>query len=149
MIAQLTELKLMEFINHHTWLVSAFIVLLIFFLGLEFRTRRMRASQVSPSAAVQLINHSDALVIDIREQAVFEQGHIINAVNMAGPTLDIDSPRLQKYRDKPLIVVCQTGHTALAQATRLREKGWGQVSVLSGGMAAWIEGNLPVQKGKK
>jgi rhodanese-related sulfurtransferase len=148
MIAQLTELRVMEFINHHAWLVSAFIVLLLFFLGLEFRARKMRARQVSPQGAVQLINHSDAAVIDIRASAVFEQGHILNAVNIEGPTLDIDAVRLQKYRDQALIIVCQTGHTALVQATRLREKGWEQVYALQGGMTAWVDASLPLQKRK-
>ena len=53
---------------------------------------------------------------------------------------------LEKYKDKPIIVVCAMGMSAKKVAGNLSKDGFQQVSVLKGGMASWQNANLPVSK---
>lgn len=134
------------FLTNHWILSSVFGVLLIAFLMNEYFLRFANASTtVTPEKAVQLINHQDAVVIDIRGEPAFMDGHIVNAINVPANHLDKKWTTLQKYQDKPLIVVCNIGQSAIAFARQLREKSF-QALVLQGGLQAWKSAGLPVVK---
>lgn len=138
--------QLSQFIVNHwgLWLALV-IVLLIIFIN-ELQTQKKRAKELSPQAAVNLINHENAVVIDLREAEVFRNGHILDAIRASAD--DFNEQRMDKYKTKPLILVCARGLQSSQLATKLREKGFTQPMALAGGMAAWQTAELPVVKGK-
>ena len=101
---------------------------------------------VSTLEATQLMNRSDALVIDVREQAEFAQSHILNARGLPLSQIEARIGDIAKYKDRPVIVYCATGNRSGAAAAALRKGGFSQVFNLSGGFAAWRQAGLPVQK---
>ena len=103
---------------------------------------------VSPSQLTSLINHEDALVLDIRGQADFEKGHIIGSRHLLPSQVDPESKLLAKARENPVVVVCAAGMTASGVASRLVKAGFKRVSVLDGGIGAWQQAGLPLAKGK-
>ena len=104
------------------------------------------ATEVGPMEAVQLINRKDAVMVDLREPAEFGGGHAPNARNIPQSQLDKRVGELEKLKDRPVILVCQTGGRSHAVTAQLRKAGLGQVMVLSGGINAWQQANLPVEK---
>jgi rhodanese-related sulfurtransferase len=102
---------------------------------------------VSAAQATQLINREDALVLDVRDPGEFGTGHIIGAKNV--PLSRIDSAGSEiaaKRKDKPVIVYCDDGHRAVKAASALRSQGFGKAVSLSGGLGAWRQAGLPVEK---
>jgi rhodanese-related sulfurtransferase len=100
---------------------------------------------VSTAQATHLINREDALVIDVREPGEFGAGHILGARNV--PVARVDgSGELAKRKDKPLIVYCDGGERAAKAAGALRKLGFSRVVNLSGGLPAWQQAGLPVEK---
>ncbi|GGI89316.1 rhodanese-like domain-containing protein [Legionella impletisoli] len=138
--------QLGQFIINHWALWSALIIILILIFINEWMSQKSRAKELTPAGAVHLMNHQDATVIDTRDAEAFKSGHIINATRANSE--DFDKERFKKLKQKPIILVCARGLQSSALATKLREKGYEQVTVLSGGMAAWEAANLPVVKGK-
>ncbi len=132
-------------VNHWGLWLALVIVLLIIFIN-ELQTQKKRAKELSPQAAVNLINHENAVVIDLREAEVFRNGHILDAIRATAD--DFNEQRMDKYKTKPLIIVCARGLQSSQLATKLREKGFTQPMALAGGMAAWQTAELPVVKGK-
>lgn len=104
------------------------------------------ATEVGPMEAVQFINRKDAVMVDLREPAEFGGGHAPNARNIPQSQLDKRAGELEKLKDRPVILVCQTGGRSHAVTAQLRKAGLGQVMVLSGGINAWQQANLPVEK---
>ncbi len=104
------------------------------------------ATEVGPMEAVQLINRKDAVMVDLREPAEFGGGHAPNARNIPQSQLDKRAGELEKLKDRPVILVCQTGGRSHAVTAQLRKAGLSQVMVLSGGINAWQQANLPVEK---
>ncbi len=102
--------------------------------------------KLSPMDATQLINHEDAVVLDVRSDGEFKQGHIINAVNIPQKTLEEQLSKLEKYRDRPIITACRNGQIALGVGNRLRKQGFEKVYNLAGGLMAWEGANLPLVK---
>ena len=104
------------------------------------------ATEVGPMEAVQLINRKDAVMVDLREPAEFGGGHAPNARNIPQSQLDKRVGELAKLKGRPVILVCQTGGRSHAVTAQLRKAGLGEVMVLSGGINAWQQANLPVEK---
>ena len=100
---------------------------------------------VSTAQATHLINREDALVIDVREPGEFGAGHILGARNVPVARMD-GSGELAKRKDKPLIVYCDGGERAAKAAGALRKLGFSRVVNLSGGLPAWQQAGLPVEK---
>jgi len=102
---------------------------------------------VSPSQATQLINREDALVIDVREPGEYGAGHILGAKNLPLSRVDSGGAELApKRKDRPLILYCDTGNRSGKAAAALKAQGYTRVLNLSGGMGAWQQAGLPVEK---
>lgn len=104
------------------------------------------AKQVDTLEAVQKINHADALVIDVREPAEVAQGKIARAKLIPLGELKNRIGELEKYKSKPIIVVCRSGSRSAGACGILSKQGFSEVYNLAGGMIAWQQSNLPVEK---
>jgi len=101
---------------------------------------------VTTLEATQLINRSDALVVDLRAAEEYARGHILGARNIPLADLERRAAELDKYKAKPLIVHCGDGNRAGGGAAALRGRGFASVHNLAGGFAAWQQAGLPVEK---
>jgi rhodanese-related sulfurtransferase len=135
--------RLLEYATHHPLLVGAAAALAVLVGVVEFRQRMRGSSTVAPAEAVRLVNKG-ALVLDVRSPEMFAAGHIIDARNLPMDKLDADVESFRKWREKPVIVYCDSGTTAATVIRRLREKGFNQVVNLRGGLGAWQQENMPL-----
>ncbi len=67
--------------------------------------RGAAGASISTLQATLLINQQNALVLDVREAADYEKGHMLNARNIALGELQARAAELEKHMAKPLIVV--------------------------------------------
>lgn len=104
------------------------------------------AKQVDTLEAVQKINHDDALVIDVREPSEVAQGKIARAKLIPLGELKNRIGELEKYKSKPIIMVCRSGSRSAGACGILSKQGFSEVYNLAGGMIAWQQSNLPVEK---
>ena len=100
---------------------------------------------VGTTEAVRLINREKGVLVDVCEPAEFAAGHVAGARNVPLASLD-KSKDLPSNKALPVIVVCQTGSRANRAAALLRKQGYERAVALSGGIAAWREASLPVEK---
>ena len=103
------------------------------------------ASKVSPTEAVHLINREKAVLIDVSETAEYAGGHVAGAKNVPLAALEASS-ELPKNKALPLLVVCPTGARAARAVPMLKKRGFENARVLAGGLRAWREANLPIEK---
>lgn len=133
------------FIARHMGLFYSFAAILTVLMIIEFfRAKRGRA-QIRPADAVLLINKQNAVVIDIRNNDHYRKGHIIDALNFPSRELAEAGKKLDKYKNKPLIVVCGTGTDSQKAAAELAKQGY-NASILAGGIRAWTSADLPLVK---
>lgn len=136
------EMTVWEFLQAHYILSTAFVVVLLLLILNELKGMG-RGGQLSCQGAVDCINHQSAVVLDVRVADKFKQGHIVNAVNFPAEDLEKRVNTLNKYKSKPVIVVCEDGQASSKLAEALKHKGFGQVLVLKGGMRAWLDEQFP------
>ena len=103
------------------------------------------AGTISIQEAVQLINREKAVVIDVSTAAEYAAGHVSGSRNV--PVADLaTSKALPSNKTLPLVLVCATGNRASRALDAFTKLGHQRVHVLAGGLAAWREANLPVEK---
>ena len=110
------------------------------------RTFRV-SNEVGAIDAVQLINRRDALVLDVRDTGDYAAGHIVGAKHIPEAQLADRIKELEKHRTRPIVVSCRTGSRAPSVSGMLRKKGFAEAVALRGGIAAWQQASLPLEKG--
>lgn len=105
-----------------------------------------RGREVGVAEAVQLINRKDAVIVDVREPNEFKTGRIPHARNIPVDRISERAKELEKLKTKPLLLVCQTGSRSAQACGTLLKDGFAQAVALSGGMAAWQQAGMPVEK---
>ena len=106
----------------------------------------MNAGALNATAAVQLINREKAVVVDVREPAEFAAGHVTGAKNVPLGELEAKLPGVMKNKTLPLILVCASGARSGRAAAIAKKLGYEQAQSLGGGLKAWKEANLPIEK---
>jgi rhodanese-related sulfurtransferase len=104
------------------------------------------AGGVEPTEAVLLINREKAVLIDVCEPAEYAQGHAMGSKNIPLGQLESQLPLLVKNKGLPVILVCQVGGRASRAAAQAKKLGYDRAQALSGGLKAWREASLPVEK---
>jgi rhodanese-related sulfurtransferase len=105
-----------------------------------------RTREVGVTEAVQLINRKDAAIVDVREPGEFKAGHIPNARNFPLSQMKERAKDLGKLKSKPIVLVCQTGSRSGQACVDLQKDGFVEAVTLSGGMGAWQQAAMPLEK---
>ena len=136
--------QLFEFVQNHPVLVAAFLAVLTAWLLYELRNAN--AGGVTPNEATLLVNREDAVILDIRDKNDFKAGHIAGARNVPQSSLDDRMAELDKFKSKPIVVVCKHGQSSGAVQAKLKKAGFERALKLKGGMAQWQADSLPIVK---
>lgn len=136
--------QLVEFMANHWPLVGGMVVTLILIWINEIFTAKQHAQSISPQALVNLMNHDEVKIFDLRQKDVFNKGHIIDAAKVNSD--DFNQPHYEKYKDKHTVLVCENGLQSSTLGAKLKGLGFNQVKVLNGGIKAWTDAGLPLVK---
>jgi rhodanese-related sulfurtransferase len=133
----------LEFLLQQWPLVGALAVTLIL---LVLHESRRAGATVTTQQLTNLVNQQQAAVIDLRDQAEFRKGHIVDAINIPYAKLGERMSELDDLRERPVILVCKMGQYSSAAGKQLLQKGFKQVYRLSGGIGEWQVAQLPLIK---
>ena len=106
----------------------------------------LQSGGLSPSAAVLLMNRERAVVVDVCEVEEFKAGHVAGARNIPFADLERRLPEVVKNKALPVILMCATGARAKRAVATAQKLGYDKAQALSGGLGAWREANLPLEK---
>lgn len=96
-------------------------------------------SEISAAQTSALVADDAVLLLDVREDDEWQAGHADRAVHT--PLGQVDAALVP--RDRPIVVVCRSGHRSGLATGLLRAAGH-DVRNLAGGMNAWAQAGLPV-----
>lgn len=100
---------------------------------------------VGTAEAVRLINREKGVLIDVCEPSEFAAGHAVGARNIPLGAIS-GSKELPSNKALPLVLMCASGARAGRAAGLLRKAGYEKATVVSGGMKAWRDAGLPVDR---
>ncbi|WP_027014777.1 rhodanese-like domain-containing protein [Comamonas composti] len=101
---------------------------------------------LSAAGAVQLINRQKAVVLDVCEPEEFAAVHVNGAKNLPLGQFEEKLPSMVKNKALPLVLVCAKGGRAVRAEALARKLGYEKAQALAGGLKAWRDAGLPVEK---
>lgn len=112
-------------------------------VALERIPRRAIPSIKPPILQKRLIQRQDLLLVDIRSETFFKDGHIAGAINL--PMYQLHQRWRELPLNRPLVLVDNRGYRSPLAASYLAARGYG-VEPLFGGMKAWEAMQAKAQK---
>ncbi len=103
-------------------------------------------TEISPSEAAEKAKNGEAVIVDVREQDEWEEGHIPDAVHLSRGTIELEIE--EKIPDPNAVVICHCGgggRSALA-AESLQKMGYRNAKSMAGGLKAWKAAALPTMR---
>ncbi len=129
-----------EFLTQQ-WLLAACLLTAIGMLF--FHEKRKSGPSVSPQQAINLVNSDDGIFVDLRDGGDYQQGHVVGAVNIPASKLANRMGELEKFKSKPIVLICKMGQHSGVAGKQLKAGGFEQVFKMSGGMLEWGNLQLP------
>lgn len=134
---------ILEFLTQQWLLVAAMLVVIV---ALVMHEARKSGTSLSPQQAINLVNAEEGVFVDLRDTADFRSGHIVDAMHIPASKLMNNTGLLEKYRSKPIVLVCKMGQNAGGVGKKLNADGFEKVGTMTGGMMEWSNLQLPVVK---
>jgi adenylyltransferase/sulfurtransferase len=106
---------------------------------------RAEISEIDASQARERIESGEPVVVDVREQDEWDEGHIAGAVHVPRGHLESRIERLAPDTTRPVVVYCSAGNRSAFAAKTLAELGYDDVVSLAGGFTDWKRNGFPVQ----
>lgn len=140
-----------DFITNNILVCFVWVALVGMLISMLHKTITAKYDFVDPQEVIRLMNRDEAVVIDIRVREDFRSGHITDSINVSNKDILTNNltDSVSKYKDSPVIVVCNNGQDAMKAANKLIEDGFIDVKVLKNGLLAWSKTNIPLVQGKK
>lgn len=137
---------MLQFLQNNFWIFILALTSGIMLFWSFFGNRLRGIKEVDHIAAMQLINHKNALMLDVREQSEYAAGHVVNSKLIPLGKLKERIGELEKYRERPIVVICRSGQRSASACALLGKQGFAQAYNLNGGIIAWQKASLPLEK---
>ena len=102
--------------------------------------------EIDTVEAINLINHQDAAILDVREHHEYAGGHLPNAKHIPSGKVSARIDEIESLKDKPIVVYCRSGARSSSVCVLLSKRGFAKVHNLKGGILSWEGAKLPVEK---
>jgi rhodanese-related sulfurtransferase len=137
--------QLITFAGNNGMLSAIWVALVVMIIVTTIKMKMSPIKQISPQELTFLINREEGVTLDIRKEKEYKTAHILDAISLPNEKITENGfTSLEKYKDKPIIVICAAGMSAVPVANKLFKSGFSKVSVLKGGMNSWTGAGLPV-----
>jgi rhodanese-related sulfurtransferase len=135
-----------DFIMNNLGLVMLFLASGVMLFWPEIQRLIAGGAQLGTLEVTRLMNQGGTLVLDIREGEDYAAGHLPRARHIPLSQLPNRVEEIVKYKEKPVIVTCRNGTRAGAASRVLKQAGFKSVFELRGGLNAWEQASLPVER---
>jgi len=134
-----------EFVANHLFLFLLLVSILILLFWNLFGPAMSGIDLIGPRETVRMLNDG-AVMVDIRSASDFSNGHVLGARNIPAGNIAEQLPGLEKYREQPLVLCCNTGNESTRAGRTLKMHGFKKIHCLQGGLQAWRTANLPLTR---
>jgi rhodanese-related sulfurtransferase len=102
---------------------------------------------VAPTAAAEVLTEqAEVVVLDVRTPAEFSEARLADAVNIDYYDADFRDQVDQLDKDTTYVVYCRSGNRSEDATNIMRDLGFAEVYEVAGGIVAWSEAGLPIER---
>jgi len=132
------------------WPLTLAFLFIVILIGRSFLEPLITGvKSIKAQNAVRLMNDDDTLVLDVRLEKEYKEGHILDSVHIPLGALDSRVRELEQYKNNAVVIYCQTGMRSKQAGNTLKKHGFENMFSIDGGIGAWAAANLPINKATK
>lgn len=105
---------------------------------------KQHITEISPNDARREMEGGEAVLIDVREESDWRQGHARGATHLSRGEIELEIEEQIPDVTKPIICYCGGGSRSALVAESLQKMGYENVRSVAGGLRAWKEAGLPM-----
>jgi rhodanese-related sulfurtransferase len=135
-----------DFIMSNLALVALFVGSGVVLVWPELSRLIGASNEIGTLEATRLLNQGSTLVLDVREPQEFAGGHLPRARNIPLNQLPKRLDEIGKYKERAVLLTCRSGPRAGSASRALKRAGFTSVYLLKGGVSAWQQASLPLEK---
>ena len=137
----------MEHLNEFVEINWIMILLWFFLLGMIINSFLKSTYDISPQQTVLLMSHENGgVIVDVREDKEFQSSNIKDSIHIPLSALSSRIDELKKYKEKNIILGCRSGSRSGRACSILKKNGFEKIHNLRGGILAWENDSLPMNK---
>ncbi|WP_372368944.1 rhodanese-like domain-containing protein [Candidatus Uabimicrobium sp. HlEnr_7] len=118
----------------------------IFLLSCADNGRKNILENVSAKKAQAIIDESSVVVLDVRTENEFRDGHIKNAININCQSSDFMDKIQNLDKSTTYVLHCKSGGRSTFAINKMKELGFSTIYHMNGGMNEWANNKLPIEK---
>ena len=89
--------------------------------------------QIDGQSALDMMNNeTDYIIIDVRTESEYQQGHIKNAINIPNESIDESVSDILTDKDQLLLVYCRSGNRSKQASEKLAKLGYSNIYEFGG-----------------
>jgi rhodanese-related sulfurtransferase len=122
-----------------------FVLLLVLFSGCigqnstsQSSSEQLNPSKITRAELAELIQEEDMLLIDVRTEGEYDQGHLPGAIVIPYDEFDLRYSEILEYKDREVVLYCHVGGMGDYAGRVLLKNGFTNVKNLEGGIYGWI-----------
>ena len=135
-----------EFVVQNIWLVALFVASGAMLVWPEVSRLIGGPNEIGTLEATRLMNQGSTLVLDVGDEKDYAAGHLPRARHIPARDLGGRIEEISRYKEKTVIVSARGNAHSSAAVRALKRAGFTTVYQLKGGVAAWQQASLPVEK---
>jgi rhodanese-related sulfurtransferase len=101
-------------------------------------------TEISPAEARAQVEAGDAVLIDVRDDAAWQDGHAAGARHLNRGEVEVEIEEQIPDLDQPIICYCGGGSRSALVTESLQKMGYKNVRSMTGGFRAWKAGGFPI-----
>jgi rhodanese-related sulfurtransferase len=105
---------------------------------------KQHITEISPADAQKQAEDGEAVLIDVREEGDWSEGHAEGAKHLSRGIIELEIEEEIPDLKQPIICYCGGGSRSALVAESLQKMGYENVRSMAGGMRAWNEAGLPI-----
>ena len=115
--------------------------IVFFFLLLIYSCQIFESTEINEISDAQFTEIQDTyyILVDVRSAEEYESGHIQGAVNFDFYSESFQNDILTLDKSSSVILYCRTQNRSTKTANYLKENGYKEISVLTGGITSWVK----------
>ena len=128
------------------WYLFTMLLVILFLLSMDPGSRGSNSRIINPVQIPPLQTRQHAVVVDLNDTEKFRVGHISQSINIPFASLEDSIGKIRKHQKKPIILTCENGVNSKKAMAALKKHDFSDVYSLAGGLAAWRNEGLPLEK---
>ena len=135
-----------SFVQNNWMLILVFVASGAMLVWPYIQRRTGPAREIGTLELTRLMNDKNTVVLDVRETKEFEGGRLPNAMHVPLSQIGSRSGELEPMKSRPVVAYCARGNRSGLAARALAKLGFTEIYSLRGGIHAWRQAGLPIQK---